>query len=143
MQKVLPSDCFKELSHKLTCIIYTEWINAGSSTGTSEENNNLITGFNLYQNYPNPFNPSTKIKFTIPNSPLLWRGAGVRLVVYDILGNEIATLVNEIKQAGSYEIELNTASLPSRSGSVLTSGIYFYTIQIGNYTETKKMVMLR
>ncbi|MCC7093295.1 MAG: T9SS type A sorting domain-containing protein, partial [Ignavibacteriaceae bacterium] len=67
-------------------------------------------------------------------------GQGVRLVVYDILGNEIATLVNEIKQAGSYEIELNTASLTSRSGSVLTSGIYFYTIQVGNYTETKKNV---
>lgn len=135
---------FQRASYKLTCIIYTEWINAGSSTGTSEENNNLITGFNLYQNYPNPFNPSTKIKFTIPNSPLSFgEGQGVRLVVYDILGNEIATLVNEIKQAGSYEIELNTASLPSRSGSVLTSGIYFYTIQIGNYTETKKMVMLR
>ena len=105
----------------------------------------------LYQNYPNPFNPSTKIKFTIPNSPLSFgEGLEVRLVVYDVLSNEIATLVNEEMPAGSYEVEFNTLS---HSGSVrnLASGIYFYQLRIKGseinseqtYIQTKKMIYLK
>jgi hypothetical protein len=59
------------------------------------------------------------------------------------LGNEIATLVNEEKQPGEYEVEFNASSLPSRSGSALTSGIYFYQLRAGNFIETKKMVLLK
>jgi hypothetical protein len=101
--------------------------------------------FSLEQNYPNPFNPSTKIKFTIPENVIatpLERGKQSQLVVlkvYDVLGNEIATLVNEEKPAGSYEIEFNSHSGEGRN---LVSGIYFYQIKSGSYTETKKMVLL-
>ncbi len=83
----------------------------------------------LSQNYPNPFNPYTKIKFQIPELSF------VTLKIYDILGNEIATLVSEEKAAGSYEIDF--------IGRELTSGIYFYRIQASNFVETKKMVLLK
>ena len=85
--------------------------------------------FNLHQNYPNPFNPSTIIYYALPEK------ANVELRVYDILGSEIATLVNEEKPAGNYEIEFD--------GSKLSSGIYFYRLQAGSFVVTKKMVLLR
>ncbi len=94
--------------------------------------------FVLQQNYPNPFNPSTKIKFTILESPLLGgdgRGGLVTLKVYDVLGNEVATLVNEEKPAGSYEVGFDATGLPS--------GVYFYKLQAGKYIGIKKMVLLR
>ncbi|UCH66837.1 MAG: T9SS type A sorting domain-containing protein [Ignavibacterium sp.] len=102
--------------------------------------NNIVDEFNLAQNYPNPFNPVTKIKFTIPPqlNPLLggdYRGGLVTLKVYDVLGNEIATLVNEQKPAGIYEVEFDATNL--------TSGIYFYSLQAGGYVETKKMVLIK
>ena len=85
--------------------------------------------FELYQNYPNPFNPSTKIKFRNSDFGL------VSLKVYDVLGNELVTLVNEEKPAGSYEVEY--------VASELTSGVYFYTLQVGTTINTKKMVLLK
>ncbi|GBD88841.1 hypothetical protein BMS3Abin03_02783 [bacterium BMS3Abin03] len=103
-----------------------------------EEDNVIPTEFFLYQNYPNPFNPTTKIKYSIPESPLPGgdgRGGLVTLKVYDVLGNEIATLVNEEKPAGSYEVEFN--------GSNLSSGIYFYQLRAGTFIQTKKMILLR
>lgn len=83
----------------------------------------------LSQNYPNPFNPETTIKFSIPQQQF------VSLKVYDILGNEVATLVNEVKQAGNYEVKLN--------GSALSSGIYFYSLKAGNFTKTLKMTLIK
>jgi hypothetical protein len=101
------------------------------------------TKFALEQNYPNPFNPTTKIKFTIP-SVETHRDASlqVTLKVYDVLGNEVATLVNEVKQPGTYEVEFNIAS---HSGNVrnLKSGIYFYQLKAGSFVETKKMVLMK
>src|SRR5574338_130143 len=92
--------------------------------------------FSLEQTYPNPFNPSTKIKYTIPNVALSGvEGSRVVLKVYDLLGNLVSTLVNEEKPAGNYEINFNASSL--------TSGIYFYTIQAGSFTDTKKMTLLK
>lgn len=100
----------------------------------SDIDDEIITNtFRLFQNYPNPFNPTTKIKFSVPDV-----GTGLALSVlkvYDILGNEIVTLVNEYKTAGSYEIEF--------SGAGLSSGIYFYRFIAGKFTETKKMILLR
>jgi hypothetical protein len=101
-----------------------------------------IRDFTLYQNYPNPFNPSTKIRFTVPTllsfSPLT-KGRNevgfVSLKVYDILGNEVATLVNEEKSAGRYEVEFN--------GNNLASGIYLCRMQAGNYVSIKKMMLLK
>jgi photosystem II stability/assembly factor-like uncharacterized protein len=93
-----------------------------------------VNDFTLFQNYPNPFNPTTKIKFEILDQ-VRNDNALVTLKVYDILGNEIATLVNEEKSAGEYEVEFNATGLPS--------GIYFYQLREGNFAETKKMVLLR
>jgi hypothetical protein len=102
--------------------------------------------YELAQNYPNPFNPSTKIKYSIPPSgnPLLGgeRGGLVTLKVYDILGNEVATLVNEEKEPGVYEVEFGGASHYDNVRN-LASGIYIYRIQTSEFTDTKKMVLLR
>ncbi len=89
--------------------------------------------FKLNQNYPNPFNPSTKISWQSPFSG--WQ----TLKVYDVLGNEVATLVNEYRSAGSYEIDFSPASSIKHPAS----GIYFYRLQAGDYAETKKMVLLK
>ncbi|MBK6914627.1 MAG: T9SS type A sorting domain-containing protein [Ignavibacteriales bacterium] len=93
--------------------------------------------FALEQNYPNPFNPTTKIKYTIPSVTLsLSKGdVYVTLKVYDVLGNEIATLVNEQQQPGTYEVEFNADKL--------SSGVYYYQIISGSFIDTKKMVLLR
>ena len=89
--------------------------------------------FLLQQNYPNPFNPSTKISW---QSPV---GSWQTLKVYDILGNEVATLVNEYRNAGTYEVEFQ-----STVGShQLANGIYFYQLKAGDFVETKKMILLK
>lgn len=93
--------------------------------------------FELMQNYPNPFNPSTKIKYTIPNNVTLSdvEGSKVTLKVYDILGNEVATLVDEEKPAGTYEVEFKAENL--------ASGVYVYRLQTQDYTNAKKMILIR
>ena len=85
--------------------------------------------FSLFQNYPNPFNPMTKIKYQIPELSF------VTLKVYDVLGNEVITLVSEEKPIGNYEVEFDATVLPS--------GIYFYRLQAGSFVETKKMVLMK
>jgi len=94
----------------------------------------LLTDFELFQNYPNPFNPTTIIKYEIPDQVRNDRSL-VTLKVYDVLGNKVATLVNEEKPAGNYEVEF--------CGKELTSGIYFYQLKVSGYTETKKMVLMK
>jgi Secretion system C-terminal sorting domain len=89
--------------------------------------------FALEQNYPNPFNPSTKIRFQISDFGF------VSLKVYDILGNEVATLVNEEKHPGTYEVEFS----PESSTQHPASGIYFYKLEAGNFTDTKKMILMK
>jgi len=98
-------------------------------TDTQEETNLQPKEFSLSQNYPNPFNPSTTINFSVPYSEF------VTLKVFDVLSNEVATLVNEEKPAGVYEVEFNAFGL--------SSGIYFYKIQTSSFVETKKMILLR
>ena len=103
---------------------------------------NLPTSYSLGQNYPNPFNPTTKIKYTIPSVETRHASSlqMISLKIYDILGNEIATLVNEEKPAGSYEVEF---SVGQDSRPDISSGVYFYRLQAGSFIETKKMVLLR
>ncbi|MCX6150006.1 MAG: T9SS type A sorting domain-containing protein [Ignavibacteriales bacterium] len=96
---------------------------------TSVESENIPAVFQLKQNYPNPFNPSTKINYEIPATGF------VSLKVYDMLGKEVATLVNEEKLAGDYEIEFAPQGL--------LSGIYFYKLKAGNFVETRKMILLK
>ena len=87
------------------------------------------TKFNLFQNYPNPFNPTTKISYQI------FKRGFVSLKIFDVLGNEIATLVSEEKTAGEYEVNF--------SGLSLSTGIYFYRLQSGGYSITKKMTLVK
>ena len=87
------------------------------------------TQFALEQNYPNPFNPSTKIQYSVPQT------SQVQIKVFDVLGNEIETLVNEEKPTGTYELTWNAANLPS--------GVYFYQIKAGSFIETKKMILIK
>jgi hypothetical protein len=91
--------------------------------------NKILTVFSLNQNYPNPFNPATTISFTLPSKSF------VSLKVFDLLGREVATLVNEQKSAGTYTQKWNAANV--------SSGIYFYRLQADKFTETKKLLLLK
>lgn len=98
-------------------------------TNLGHLSNELPNEFNLEQNYPNPFNPSTKIKFEIPKS------SRVKLIIYDLLGREISKIVNEELKLGTYEIEWDASNF--------ASGIYFYTIETNEYSETRKLILLK
>lgn len=120
-----------------------------SLTGVENNFDKTPTSFELSQNYPNPFNPSTKIKYVIPTFETLRAPSlQVTLKVYDILGKEVVTLVNEFKPEGSYEIEFNVETLRS---TPLPSGVYFYQLQVSDpetisgqgFIETKKMIYLK
>lgn len=99
-----------------------------TTVGVSDELNTPLV-FNLYQNYPNPFNPSTTIKYSIPEL------SKVRLTLFNLLGEEVTTLVNEEKIAGNYSVEFNASSAPS--------GVYFYQLKAGEYIQTKKMILIK
>ncbi len=117
-------------------------LDRGVSTSVNELNL-FLDKYSLEQNYPNPFNPVTKIRYSIASTPLSLGdlpagkagGQGVRLIVYDVLGNEVATLVNEEKPAGVYEVEFNA--------SQLSSGVYFYKLTSGSFNQSKKMIVLK
>jgi hypothetical protein len=109
-------------------------------TSVVQTSSNLPKQFMLYQNYPNPFNPTTKIRYSIPavrtSFPSTSGGMKfIKLKVYDILGNEITTLVNEEKPTGNYDVEFDGSNLPS--------GVYFYRLQAGNFINTKKFILLK
>ena len=89
----------------------------------------LINSFSLSQNYPNPFNPNTKIEYSIPMS------GPIKLKVYDILGNEVATLVNEVKSPGNYTAEFDA--------SAFASGVYIYTIRANDFIQSRKMILMK
>ncbi|MDP2209014.1 MAG: T9SS type A sorting domain-containing protein [Bacteroidota bacterium] len=107
------------------------WDWEGVTSVLSEKN--IPTDVALLQNYPNPFNPSTKIKFAIPEGVETRHGVSLR--VYDVLGREVAVLVDEYKEAGYYEVSFDA--------SQFTSGVYFYRLQSGNFNSVKKMLLLR
>jgi hypothetical protein len=104
-----------------------------SATPTSVENDVVPQAFSLDQNYPNPFNPSTIIRYSLE------KASNVSLKVYNLLGSEIATLVNIRQEAGSYEIPFNTKDLVHK----LSSGVYFYRLEAGSFISTKKFVLLK
>lgn len=108
--------------------IIKNYMTASPPVGVEDEVT-AVTNFELYQNYPNPFNPSTKIKYQIPAA------GNVSLKVFDVLGREVASLINEEKPAGAYEVDFNASSL--------SSGIYFYTIKSNSFVSTKKMLLIK
>jgi hypothetical protein len=100
-----------------------------TATSVSPVSNQIPDRYSLKQNFPNPFNPSTKINFDIKNSSF------ASLKIFDSMGREVETLVNENLSAGSYSVEFNASNI--------TSGIYFYTLNTDAFTETKKMVLVK
>jgi hypothetical protein len=98
-------------------------------TDIKQETTIIPNKFILYNNYPNPFNPTTNISYSLPQTSF------VTLKVFDLTGREVSTLVNEQKSAGKYEVEFN--------GGNLSSGIYFYRISSGNFSQTKKLVLIK
>jgi hypothetical protein len=108
--------------------IYT-WVGKKSVVGVENEKNTTVKSYSLSQNYPNPFNPSTTIRYSIPQA------GRVTLKVFNVLGKEISTLVNEEKNQGSYEVKFDA--------SQLASGIYFYQIESGSFRQVNKMLLLK
>jgi flagellar hook assembly protein FlgD len=100
----------------------------GYTTAVREENSNPVS-FSLEQNYPNPFNPSTRIVYSIP------KASNVTLNIYNVLGQQVKTLIHETQSQGTYTVTFNATSLPS--------GIYFYRIDAGDYNQVKKMILLK
>ncbi|HED38767.1 MAG TPA: T9SS type A sorting domain-containing protein, partial [Ignavibacteria bacterium] len=98
-------------------------------TGVNDDKVNIPEAFSLKQNYPNPFNPTTTISYKLPKQSF------VSLKVYDMLGRELAVLVNEEKPMGNYKVNFNASNL--------SSGIYFYRLTAGSFVETKRMVLLK
>jgi len=112
-------------------VLYIDDIQNNVLVGMPDESNrnNLVRTYELRQNYPNPFNPSTVFKYFIP------KGSRVNLSVFNILGQQIKTLVNAYQQPGEYSMEFNAAGLPS--------GLYFFRLEAGTFSETKKMILIR
>jgi hypothetical protein len=99
------------------------------ATSVGPKNKEIPSTFKLYQNYPNPFNPSTTISYDLPVR------SRVKLSIYNILGQEVATLVNAEQEPGRYSVKFDASGLPS--------GVYFYTLQTPYFTKTNKMVLVK
>jgi len=130
-----------DTDHAWFCGYYSDLYKTTDGGGNLEirkiGSNTLPSSSSLSQNYPNPFNPTTSIKYQIKklSSPHALSGELVQLKIYDILGKEIETLVNEKQSPGTYEVNWD--------GSIYPSGVYFYKLSTGDFTETKKMVLLK
>ncbi len=107
--------------------------NSGTASVQDGDHGRIIRGFKLEDNYPNPFNPTTTIRYEVPTS--VGTGHALSLLVFDVLGRRIATLVDESKSGGVYTVEFDGDKLPS--------GVYFYKLQSGKFAETKKMILTR
>ncbi|MGB5288813.1 MAG: T9SS type A sorting domain-containing protein, partial [Ignavibacteriaceae bacterium] len=109
---------------------YDVWAAFGCSGPVSVEDVSVVPdNYSISQNYPNPFNPSTTIKYSIPQASF------VKIKVYNTLGQVIAELVNQEIQIGNHEVSFDARNL--------TSGIYFYRIEAGNFVETRKMILIK
>jgi len=121
-----PCETYKTLTG---CVINGVVYGDTSLTGIQQVSSEIPDNYMLYQNYPNPFNPITNIRFDIP------RSSHVKLIIYDALGREVATLVNEKLRAGSYEVDWNGSGYPS--------GVYFYKLESNEFIFVRKMVMIK
>jgi hypothetical protein len=119
------------LNELRTAIIQSRIKYRGIISSINEGDKNIPKDFRLYQNYPNPFNPSTAIKYNVP------AGGLVTLRIYDLLGREVTTLINEYQQPGIHNFTFNTQNYS------LPSGVYFYQLNAGGSIQTKKMILLK
>jgi len=128
-QEIITSFSFG--THKTYTLVYANinGIEFGEMVTSIDDFSNELESYNLDQNFPNPFNPLTKINFILAETGF------TSLKVFDVLGNEVATLVNDVKPVGEYEVDFN--------GNGLTSGIYFYQLKAGKFIEIKKMLLLK
>jgi hypothetical protein len=110
-------------------VLTSLWNFLSLPVGITNNGGNVPNEYSLGQNYPNPFNPTTNIKFSVPNNGL------VKIVIFDILGRQVGTLLNEVKTAGNYTVDFDASNL--------SSGAYFYRLEAGNFTETKKMLLVK
>jgi hypothetical protein len=108
---------------------YTDAGGSAVLLGVTEKSSTIPQAFSISQNYPNPFNPTTNFEFSLPKASM------VSIKVYDILGREVITLLNEVKSAGVYQVTWNASTLPS--------GVYFYRVQAGNSMAVKKAMLLK
>ena len=120
---------FNNASHFIADLVYTAWVNSGSPVSVSSSGTSLPVKFYLEQNYPNPFNPRTIINYEIGITNF------VSLKIYNAIGKEVVDLVSENQNAGSYEVEFNGEGMPS--------GIYFYKINAGGFTDVKRMILIK
>jgi len=103
--------------------------NYGTIVGVKNYKSSLPNKVSLSNNYPNPFNPATTINYQIP------KASNVQIKVYDVLGKEVAELVNEKKEPGRYNVQFDASNLPS--------GLYFYRMQAGKFSEVRKMLLMK
>jgi flagellar hook assembly protein FlgD len=122
-----PGEYIINAGHKSPLI----WDSASTTITLTDigENPSSPNVYRLYDNYPNPFNPSTTLRYSLPEASF------TSIKIYDALGNEVSSLMNETKSAGTYEVEFNATDL--------SSGIYYYTLQAGSFTQTKKMILIK
>jgi hypothetical protein len=122
-------DQFQRATLAIARLWYTAWVNAGLSTSVEEFNRNFPRTFSLGQNYPNPFNPLTNIQYAVAATQ------HISIKVYDSIGREIATIVDEVKTPGVYTLVWDARQF--------SSGMYFYTMNAGSFSETKKLLLMR
>jgi len=125
---------YELIEKKVTVTLASAFTGLLKQDELAEQAATLPEAFGLDQNYPNPFNPTTVIRYQLPQN------RNVLLKVFDILGQEVKVLVNEAQQAGSYQIQWDGTNA---TGARVSSGVYFYRIQAGDFVNTKKMLLLK
>jgi hypothetical protein len=127
----------QESTVDLASLWYTAWVNAGLTGGVASVDDNAEpTGYGLAQNYPNPFNPVTVIKYTISGAGGRGPGASrTSLIVYDMLGRQVATLVDEVRVPGTYEVRFD--------GNGLASGAYIYRLTAESFIQARTMILVK
>lgn len=118
---------------------YSDTIMVDLLSSVIDDKEEIPTEFNLYQNYPNPFNPVTTIRYSIPSGVETSYMTSLR--IYDVLGNEVATLVNEPQTAGNYEVKFNSSH--PEHGRSMASGVYYYKLQSGSFVQVKKLIIMK
>jgi hypothetical protein len=118
----------------LASIWYTAWVNAGNLSVSSKDIDSFPNDYLILQNYPNPFNPVTTLRYDLP------KDSNVRIIIYDLIGHKIRTLIDLDQAAGYKSVQWNATN---DAGASVSAGLYFYTIQAGKFSKTNKMLLLK